>query len=162
MGWESAAPQNVYEEYREIFYGDERSIKLVNAFELFDVNKDGSIDANELQSLLTSGGGSQDTKTISVDDCKSLITDMEEIVGKEKDGKFQIPELVAAWRFIGCQGNDGVDAAIKEQVKRNKEKVAAYRKKKQAQVQAKIDNARDEAKVIAASLTDEAMRGGYT
>ena len=44
----------------------------------------------------------------------------------------------------------------------NKEKVAAYRKKKQAQVQAKIDNARDEAKVIAASLTDEAMRGGYT
>lgn len=75
--------QDVKEDRIQTTYGNSMGIaqkaRLKKAFELFDVNKDGKISAEELTRLLCKMGN-QDTRSISVADAQELINDFDDNV----------------------------------------------------------------------------------
>ena len=75
--------QDVKDDRVQTTFGNNMGIaqkaRLKKAFQLFDVNKDGKISAEELQRLLTKMGN-QDTRNLTIADAQELIKDFDDDV----------------------------------------------------------------------------------
>lgn len=117
MGWGDAAQAEL--ESSPLY------IKLLKAFRVFDKNKDGFIDAEELRELLTRVNPSADPTPdgkLTTEDAQTIISSFDD----NGDGKLSIEELCAAWAVVG-----GSDQALKDAMaeKRQQAKEALERRR---------------------------------